>query len=379
LGGNFNPQRLILNDVVYRGLPNGLPLPVADVGDRFEGQIVGIMDYAFNNYRLQVTELPPLLRSSPQREVTALVGTAEQVTIASYNLLNLAATATDEAFAARATQIVENLRAPDILALQEIQDNDGNANNGVVAADQTLAKLIAAIRAAGGPTYDYTQIDPVNNGNGGAPGTNIRTVILFNPARVSLVRRSAATETVTTTCANGALTIAPSPGLLEPTNIAFTDSRKPLFAEFTFNGAPLYIVANHLNSKGGDQPLFGPIQPPNLFTEPQRLAQATVIAAFARTVLACQPQARLVVLGDLNDFQFSRPLARLTAAGLRNLTETLPAQERYTYIFQGNGQVLDQILVNAALADRAEYDIVHINAEFFAPVSDHDPVVVRLR
>ena len=55
------------------------------------------------------------------------------------------------------------MRSPDIVAIEEIQDNNGATNNGVVAADETYATFIAAIVAAGGPTYEYRQIDPVAN------------------------------------------------------------------------------------------------------------------------------------------------------------------------------------------------------------------------
>jgi hypothetical protein len=86
------------------------------------------------------------------------------------------------------------------------------------------------------------------------------------------------------------------------------------------------------------------------------------------------------VLGDLNDFEFSASLGILKAAPLVDLVETLPPAERYTYVFDGNSQVLDHILVSNALATTAapQYDVVHVNSEFAAQVSDHEPEVVRL-
>jgi hypothetical protein len=69
---------------------------------------------------------------------------------------------------------VTNLASPDIIAVEEVQDNDGATDDGVVAADQTIAKLAAAVRAAGGPDYSYRAIDPVNDQDGGQPGGNIR-------------------------------------------------------------------------------------------------------------------------------------------------------------------------------------------------------------
>ncbi len=81
-------------------------------------------------------------------------------------------------------------------------------------------------------------------------------------------------------------------------------------------------------------------------------------------------------MGDLNDFQFSTPLATLkgSPALLSDLVDTLPLAERYSYVYQGNSQALDHILASGALMARPfAYDVVHVNAEFAEQVSDHDP------
>jgi predicted extracellular nuclease len=80
-------------------------------------------------------------------------------------------------------------RRPDIVAVEEVQDDTGDTDDGTVTANQTLTKLTDAIVAAGGPRYDWREIDPVNDQDGGEPGGNIRVVFLFNPARVSFVAR----------------------------------------------------------------------------------------------------------------------------------------------------------------------------------------------
>ncbi len=54
-----------------------------------------------------------------------------------------------------------------------------------------------------------------------------------------------------------------SPGRIDPTNPAFTSSRKPLAGEFEFRGETFFVIGNHFNSKGGDDPLFGRFQPPD--------------------------------------------------------------------------------------------------------------------
>jgi len=169
-----------------------------------------------------------------------------------------------------------------------------------------------------------------------------------------------------------------SPGRIDPANAAFTTSRKPLAGEFTFNGHRLFLIANHFNSKGGDQPIFGRFQPPALVSEAQRVLQAQVVAGFVQSILALDPNAKIVVLGDLNDFEFSAPVGTLKGAGLNDLVETLAPEERYTYVFEGNSQVLDHILVSNGLKAGVEYDVVHVNSEFFVQASDHEPEVARL-
>ena len=79
-----------------------------------------------------------------------------------------------------------NLKSPDIITLVEVQDNDGEVNSGQTDASENYMRLIEAIKAAGGPTYQWTDVAPKNNDNGGAPGGNIRVGYLYNPERVTL-------------------------------------------------------------------------------------------------------------------------------------------------------------------------------------------------
>ncbi|GMA85247.1 hypothetical protein GCM10025868_04970 [Angustibacter aerolatus] len=126
---------------------------------------------------------------------------------------------------------------------------------------------------------------------------------------------------------------------------------------------------------------MGRYQQPERSSEVQRHAQATAVRAFVDDVLAVDRRARVVVLGDLNDFEFSQTADILVGSGrtaLIDLPRTLPASERYTYVYEGNSQVLDHILVSQGLRKRLSYDVVHTNAEFADQDSDHDPQVVRL-
>jgi uncharacterized protein len=170
-----------------------------------------------------------------------------------------------------------------------------------------------------------------------------------------------------------------SPGRIDPTSNAWTNSRKPLVGEFVFGGRTFFVVGNHFTSKGVDQPLYGRFQPPSRPSEVQRLAQSAEVREFVDALQAIDARANVVVAGDLNDFEFSPALDTLTEGGaLVDLVETLPVRQRYTYVFQGNSEVLDHILVKGRRL-RFTFDIVHINAEFTDRASDHDPQVVRIQ
>ncbi|MGB6364490.1 MAG: endonuclease/exonuclease/phosphatase family protein, partial [Thermoanaerobaculia bacterium] len=139
---------------------------------------------------------------------------------------------------------------------------------------------------------------------------------------------------------------------------------------------------NHWKSKRGDDPLMGASQPPLARTESQRSRQAWVIREFADEWLARDPAANLVVLGDLNELVGRTPMRVLTATGLVDLIAEVPPADRYTFIYRGNSQVLDHIVLSADLLEQVSprLDIVHVNADYADGdrASDHDPVVVEL-
>src|SRR5439155_10542540 len=167
-----------------------------------------------------------------------------------------------------------------------------------------------------------------------------------------------------------------SPGRIDPASGAWENSRKPLAGEFLFDGHRVFMVANHFVSKLGDEPLWGSDQPPVRGSEVQRHRQAQEVTAFVTSLLGANPAANVIVLGDLNDFHFADTVSILKGAGLQALLDTLPSAERYTYVFDGNSQAIDHILMGGGLAPRPfAYDVVHVNSEFAAQVSDHDPQV----
>ncbi|QCJ44152.1 hypothetical protein FAY30_20830 [Bacillus sp. S3] len=371
---NMNPERLPLlfkvKDEAYK----------VKTGDKYNGTVTGVITYTFQNYKLLTDkeDLPPLLESNYTQEVTDIVKDDDKLTVASYNMENYTKADTTKT-AKIADSFVNNMKTPDIVGLVEVQDNNGETAGGT-AADQSYQALIDAIKAKGGPTYKWTDIEPVNNQDGGAPNGNIRVGFIYNPDRVSLktgAEKGGSTQSVG--YENGSLTL--NPGRIDPTNAAFNSSRKPLAAEFMFKGEDVIVIANHFNSKGGDQPIFGKNQPPVLGSEAKRVQIAGIVNNFIKDVKSKNTDSNVVVLGDLNDFEFSNPLKALKGNELTNLIEKVPAPERFTYSYQGNSQVLDHMLVSNNLADRSEIDIVHLNSPFMAAhgrVSDHDAVLAQI-
>jgi len=97
-------------------------------------------------------------------------------------------------------------------------------------------------------------------------------------------------------------------------------------------------------------------------------------------LLQSDPDANVIVLGDLNDISNSPPLEVLKKV-LTNLPEGLPRAEQYTFDFRGNRELIDHLLVSKHLSRIAqpEVDIVHVNVGFRGSASDHDPVLAAFK
>lgn len=370
---DYNPERITLN-------LNDKNLQ-ADAGDWIDGNVVGTVAYDFGNYVIQTKkeDLPKIEKSgkSVMTDVTTIEKEENKMTVAAYNLENFAVG--DKRVTDIGKSIANNLKSPDIVELSEVQDDSGSNDDGVVSAAKSYQAIIDAIRAAGGPTYAYVEVAPENNQDGGAPGGNIRVGMLYNTERVALLEGAkAGTAKEAVEYKDERLTL--NPGRINPTSEAFTKSRKPVAAQFTFKptGEEVIVIAAHYNSKGGDHQLFGDVQPPVLSSEVQRNKIAKVVNDFVADVHNQKPNANVIVAGDLNDFEFSQPLKITAGSVLTNMIDKVPAGDRFTYMYQGNSQVLDHILISNRLADSAKVDIVHINSPFTAQISDHDPVLVQV-
>jgi predicted extracellular nuclease len=312
-----------------------------------------------------------------------------------------------------ATQIIQSLHSPDLVLIQEAEDQDictvsggalvcGDTNNAD-GKDDALQELALTIAAQGGPAYD-TAYD--------RDGTDARGIIaafLYRTDRLSLaapasvltadpgvVYRSAGLA-YNSDVSNPKSLNAVLPGDVDTsTGVDGSNvyTRAPQVARFTVNARPgsadsltLWAVSNHYSSTPDAR--VG-----------QRTEQAAYGAAIVKAIQTAEPGARVIYGGDLNVFpRPDDPIARsdsdvpsdqlkaLYDLGLRNLWETLAADvpaAAYSYSFQGQAQTLDHLWVSDPLYnDLVQIRAAHVNAGY--PVddftdgarglSDHDPQV----
>ena len=208
--------------------------PGVDVGDVFSGATVGPVDYSqFGGYMIAATTVGTVSTttwraSSPPRRA------ARQLAVATYNVENLAPGDPASKYQRLAQGVVTNLSKPDVVAVEEVQDNTGATDDGIVAADQTLTKLTDAIVAAGGPRYQLARDRPGRR-QGRRPARRQHPRGLPVQPVAGLVRRSRARRrstarrpgtAVVKSHGDPALTL--SPGRIDPANPVWTTSRKPL-------------------------------------------------------------------------------------------------------------------------------------------------------
>jgi uncharacterized protein len=333
-----NPERIQID----AGFLTGGVAPNVNTGDKF-GDITGVVGYRNGNFEVLPTAIN-VTSGGLQRTVASVPSGGDRLTVASYNVENLD-TSQPARFAALAAQITTNLRNPDIIALQEIRESGDTRAVG--------AAIVAALRDAGINNYAYT-----DGGAAGANGGSIRVGYLYRTDRVSL----------------------PSDAIVRD-DAVFDNFRPALEARFVFNGQDITLINNHFAAKVGSTPLYGTIQPPIDGRDTVRASQASFINNLVDGILASNPLANVIVLGDLNDFSFSAALAALRGSGadqaLFDLADQLlDALEAYSYNFEGNAQLLDHILVSGGLlALDPRLEIVRLNSEFWDKFSDHDPLL----
>jgi len=368
--------------------------PHAKVGDQVLG-LLGVLDYSFGLFRLQLLAAPSLV---PAPAASLPPPNTLPLSFATLNLHNLFDTLDDPAtedslpsageyqrqLEKLARTIHDGLGEPALIAVQEVEN------------DTALQALVNR------PELDVAYAFLWENG---PDRRGIDLALLYDPERVVVL--SAETRQGCTTLIDG---LGPDGNLdvENPQNALTCDtdgdnvndgnrlfSRPPLLAHVQLcdpacggggSTRQLWLVAVHLKSKSQDTD-------ETEYTLPRRLEQTQFLAALYQEILAADPDAQVIVLGDFNDYLASQPLAVLADAGLVNLLLFVPREERYTFIYRGVSQTLDHVLVNPALlaapGEGLFPSVIHLNADYPASwendasipnrASDHDPVLVEVR
>ncbi|WP_422734668.1 lamin tail domain-containing protein [Micromonospora sp. WMMD558] len=449
-----NGQRIMLGSMGVKAVAgdNAALLPPAHTFDTLTGDAVGGLYYSFEKYGVQVESAAFAAGADPSKNNPPQPARrSEEFAVATYNVENLYDFRDDpfdgcdfagnagctgvrppfdyvpgsdeeyrEQLAALADQITTDLHSPDLILVQEAEDQDictvsgselvcGTMNDADGAPD-TLQELALTIAAKGGPAYaaayDRT----------GADDRGITSAFLFRTDRVSLAEATAgdpllgSSPTVQYRSAglptnadvqnpkalNAVLPSDVDTSTGKDGNNVFT--RAPQLGKFSVAAAPgsserftVWAASNHYSSTPDAR--VG-----------QRREQAAYGAAIVSAIEASDPNARVVYGGDLNvfprpddpiatgaDLTPSDQLGPLYEAGLRNLWEDLLADapsSAYSYSFEGQAQTLDHLFVNGALhRDLVQMRAAHINADWPAEhagdgtrgSSDHDPQVARFR
>ena len=250
------------------------------MGD-FLGDVTGIVSNAFGFYRiLPLTHVAAVKNATAEYPPVGFTSksSCKGITVADYNAENLMPDSPHLPLVV--DQITNKLLSPDLIFLQEVQDNTGDANDGVVSANLTLSVLCAKLEESSGVVYNFTEVEPVDGKDGGQPGGNIRQAYLYRPDVIELYKPNQGGSLDANEVLDGP-ELKLNPGRIDPTNIAYTDSRKPLAAMWKpvkGNGQVFFTVNVHMGSKGGSSSLEGDARPPINKGVEKRIAQNTAAA-----------------------------------------------------------------------------------------------------
>ena len=354
LGGDavdYNPERILVDDA---SLSDAI---VVRPGDRVRS-LVGVVDYTFGAYKLQPASSDVNTINLPKPPVSRRSGGFGNVTITTYNVENLfdlvdnpdkADEVSTPSAAQLETQLTKlalaieiELGLPEVLVVQEIENT------------AILQELGDRVNDATGTNYLAVSFET-------SDFRGIEVGFLWDTDRVTLL------DAFQMSGPDVEAAFGPS---------SASPGREPLVGLFGIEGHEVTIVGNHFKSKGGDDPIFGVNQPPIRITEVQRKDQAQVVRDFVNDILDGAPNAKVIVTGDLNDFQFgepgegpNHPLAILEGGPgevpFTNLLNLEKPAETYTFVFDGNSQVLEHMLISPSLWDHfMAVDILHFNAGF---------------
>jgi predicted extracellular nuclease len=184
-----------------------------------------------------------------------------------------------------------------------------------------------------------------------------------------------------------------------------TFDRAPLKLEATVNGFSFRLLNLHLRSRNDiDDPSLGG------FVREKRYQQSIWLSDYIQDFQNANPNSKIMVAGDLNQFEFTDgyvdvlgemtgipdPLGAMYEASttvnptMVNLAYKIDKTNRFSYVYEGNAQILDHIIVNQnfepyisyikyphANSDYPEYYEDDVATAMWA--TDHDGVVARFK
>ena len=358
--------------------------PNVNVGSTLDEDVTGPLNYRSAAYQIAVTGPIRTTCKAVQPASTQWKRDDKRTTILTLNGFNLDTCIEDPSrvrnerldidddlgdgrFDMLARAIVDQAGCPDIVALQEIQDNDGAELTKVVDASKTYRHLISSIHNLHGPTYAWAEIPPIAGDDGGQPGGNIRNAFLYVPDRVELIDDSLLRIGVDA--------------------VAFDGSRKPLLARFRVKttGNELAVINIHLASKRHQRGIFAPEQPGFDSRHHVRVQQAELIRETLLDLI--EEGIDYYVTGDFNDVEFSETLRVMTGDESVNLLDTLLPDDRFDYNHRGKLQALMHGVISKRQAEEghAAYESLHGNeligvkpGELGTKPTDHAYVLARL-
>jgi predicted extracellular nuclease len=331
-------RTIILDDGLDGSFHTPIPFLAPDQTLRRGDSVTGVdavMGFGFSAYRLRPVGPIEFTEHNPRPAAPGEVGGDFQV--ASFNVLNYFTTLgsrgaqTAEEFERQEAKIVAAINGlgADVVALEEIESNDGLALNTLVDAlnEDAEDEVWAAVP------------EPAN-----FSGTDLITVALIY--RVDAVER-----------------VGESIAFPDP---AFAIARQPIAQTFESAGETFTVIANHFKSKscsgatGGDadqgdgQGCFNPT----------RVAQAEALLGFIDQLETSSGDSDVIAFGDFNAYALEDPVDVLEAGGLEDLGERVPEAQRYTYVFDGYQGSLDHAFATASLAEKVTGVAPwHINAD----------------
>lgn len=396
----FNPSIITMgSESISKGVD---PTKIFKVGDMINGEHIGIVRYQKNlfgsgEFNFIMPEVQQDILDTMDSKTTRVVDvkerpvvnfinyaekndSADQLEIASYNIENMSALTIDTKRVAQTGKAIShNMGCPDVVGLVEVQDNNGLDFVGGSDATETIQGIIDNISCPG-KAYKALDISPMNHTEGGIPGGNIRTSMIYDANKLGFTPRGNQNPDEGTVIGpNGS--ISNNPGRIDPNNEAFARSRKTIIAEFTYRGRPLFVAVNHFNSKRGDTGHWSNIQPVIKKSEKRRSHMAKVVSRFLRTLELVNEEAGkeplIAAVGDFNAHINEVPMKIFEDGGFMTnlMKEFVAPEDRYTTNHRGNSQPLDYIFVNKNLLNKKpQMQIPHINSDYMGKISDHDPV-----